>query len=124
MRKAGRRPCSAANRMSEWLLFVLLVAATFRLTRLVVKDDFPPIDWARRKIRYARPVVSTIDSDGIDRGRNRWWWLGELVSCHWCASAYIAAGTVGLTLVWASLPLPVLWWLAVWAGAALTADKT
>jgi hypothetical protein len=112
--------------MSPWLLFVLLVAGTYRLTRLVVKDDFPPIAWARDKIQRARSRVYM--GRGSEHGEPnhelyRYWWLGELVSCHWCASAYIAAGTVGLTLIWVWLPLPILWWLAVWAGAAVLADK-
>jgi hypothetical protein len=114
--------------MNDWLILVLLIAGTYRLTRLVVKDDFPPIQWARDKIRNTRPAVYTgpfVDPmmDPERAANYRWWWLGELVSCHWCASAYIAAGTVGFTLIWVWLPLPVLWWLAVWAGAAVIADR-
>lgn len=108
--------------MSYGLLLILMVLAAFRLTRLIVEDDFPPIAWMREYVREARPHVrKEIDADG--KYEYRWWWLGELVSCHWCASAYVAAGVVGLSTVVVSVPLPVLWWLAVWAGAALIADK-
>lgn len=36
--------------MSAWLLLVLLSTATYRLTRLVVTDDFPPILWMRDRL--------------------------------------------------------------------------
>ncbi len=36
--------------MSDWLLIVVLSIATYRLTRLVVKDDFPPVLWFRDRL--------------------------------------------------------------------------
>ncbi len=86
-----------------WFLFVLLSLATFRATRLVVHDDFPPIRWARDRI--TRPE-----------------WLHDLVTCHWCASAYISgAGVLGsMWLLPHGCPLPVFMWFATWSvGAAL-----
>jgi Protein of unknown function (DUF1360) len=109
-----------------WLLFMLMSAATFRLTRLVTRDDFPPIAWARTKIQKARPIVRTrppVAFDPQDHGEWRWWWLGELVSCHWCVSAYLSAGVVGLSLIVTPVPAPVLWWLAVWGAAAVLTDR-
>lgn len=117
--------------MSPWLTFVLLVLASFRLTRLVVKDDFPPIAWLRERIRYARPIVWTRPpqtggiavGDPADPGEWRYWWLGELVSCHWCTSAYVSAGAVLCTDLVTGLPMPVLWALGVWGAAAVLADR-
>jgi hypothetical protein len=33
--------------MPVWLLAMLMSVATYRLTRLIVKDDFPPVLWLR-----------------------------------------------------------------------------
>lgn len=45
--------------MPTWLLTVLLSLATYRLTRLVVKDDFPPVLWLRdRMVGGWRPLTS------------------------------------------------------------------
>lgn len=104
--------------MSLWLLLIVLSFATFRLTRLVTRDDFPPIFWARTRIQRARPLIVKKPASG--EAYQDFWWLGELVSCPWCASAYISAGLVVTTWLWRGLPLPLFCWLAVWgAGAAL-----
>lgn len=107
--------------MQLWLLLIVLSLATFRLTRLVVRDDFPPIQWTRNKIIDFRPdhVVKGRDGGGDYKEH---WWLGELVSCHWCSSGWISLVLVGAT--WfirdEGLPIPVIIWFAVWgAGAAL-----
>lgn len=92
-----------------WLL-LLLTLATYRGTRLVVDDTFPPVAWVRTHVT------------GDEYGRDRWrfvpMWVGDLVSCSWCASVWVAAGVVGLTTLWTSVPLPLLTWAAVAAGAA------
>jgi hypothetical protein len=44
--------------MPVWLLVLLLSVATYRLTRLVVKDDFPPVLWLRdRMVSGWRPLT-------------------------------------------------------------------
>jgi hypothetical protein len=113
--------------VSLWLQFILLSLATFRLTRLVTTDDFPPIFYARRWIqtrRYAQlreparvRIAGTNDSFGEEPYAD-YWWLGELVSCIWCASAYISGVLVLITWLMHGLPLPLLWWFAVWGAGA------
>jgi hypothetical protein len=111
--------------MPAWLTFVLLSLASFRGTRLIVRDDFPPIAWARKKIVQSRQPVPTYDLYGERTPGlgHRWWWAGELVTCHWCASAYVSALAVALTDIVGSLPLPVLWAFAVWGAAAVLCDR-
>lgn len=126
--------------MPSWLLLLVLSLGTFRLTRLVTRDDFPPIAWLRLHLQAARPPVDTYHmgvhrvhyDDGTGLGElksgkvwdgHRWWWLGELVSCHWCCSAYISAGLVGLTVIFTSVPVPVFTWLAVWGAGAILVDR-
>lgn len=108
--------------MSLWLLLVVLALATFRLTRLITRDDFPPILWARTRIQRARPTVTKSATLGHEAYVD-YWWLGELVSCPWCASAYVSGGVVAATWYLHGLPLPVFCWLAVWGAGAYVADR-
>lgn len=92
-----------------WLL-LLTTLTTYRLTRLVVDDTFPPVKWVRDRLT------------GDDYGRGRWrWvptWVGELVGCSWCASVWVAAGVTLAVDLTVGLPLPWLTWAAAAAGAA------
>lgn len=133
--------------MSVFLVPVLMVLASYRLTRFVVKDDFPPMlglrdrlaggwrpltepEWAQLR---AQPLGTpkpwpVQDIDGTEnRYVHRWsWvpgWLAELISCPWCVSAYVSGAVVTGTWWYAGLPVPVLMWLAVWAGAALLTSR-
>lgn len=36
--------------MTYWLLLVVMSIATYRLTRLITKDDFPPVLWLRDRL--------------------------------------------------------------------------
>lgn len=116
--------------MNPWLFLVLLPAmalTTYRLTRLVVKDDFPPVLWLRdRLVGGWRPLTSrelekypdapkyadrnarhgmlgaltVIDGD-VNRyvQRARWvpHWLADLLSCPFCASGWIGMVVVAAT---------------------------
>ena len=119
--------------MSLALVLVVLSLATFRLTRLITRDDFPPIFYARRWIQTRRPAVSRRPAQVRVRDTGElygaspyadYWWLGELVSCPWCASAYVAGGLVTVTWWMHGMPLPVFCWLAVWGAAAALAHWT
>lgn len=50
-------------------------------------------------------------------------WLAELITCPWCASAYVSGALVAVTDVVYGLPVPWLVGPAVWAGAALLASR-
>lgn len=119
--------------MSLWMLVALMSLATYRITRLVTADTFPPILWVRDRVaggwRQAEEHETPVEViDGVPSVYNKrasWspYWLGELMTCPWCASAYVATGVVGS--VWAidGLPLPVLLWLSVWGIGALIASQ-
>jgi hypothetical protein len=77
-----------------------MALSTWRLSRLVTEDDFPPVRWLRERI--------------VGRGPE---WLGDLVTCPWCASAWLAAGVVAATDAFVSVPRPLL---AFGAVAALS----
>lgn len=71
--------------MASWLDFVLLIFASFRLTRLMVYDKITEF--------VRRPFHSTIEESMPDgttetyieiKGTGLRNWIGELLSCHWC----------------------------------------
>lgn len=136
--------------MNPWLFLVLLPAmalTTYRLTRLVVKDDFPPALWVRdRLVGGWRPLSSKesaqVRSAGlppmgwmtttIDDVDHRWverkaWvphWLADLLSCPFCASGWI--GMVVVAATWfapAGLSVPVLCWFSAWAIGGIVAAQ-
>lgn len=135
-----------------WLLLVVMSLATYRLTRFVVEDTFPPVLWLRDRLAGGwRPLTDAehevvrgqagtpeetkailkggmADVDGVaSRYVKRWgwspWWLADLLSCPWCASGWVAAAVTAGTWWWVGLPVPVLVWLAVWAVGALIASQ-
>lgn len=129
--------------MDLWLLLIVMALATYRLTRLLVEDDFPPVLWARDRLaggwrpltakEEAAPVAvpwrnQTEEHDGVmERYVVRWrWvpqWLAELISCPWCASGWVALAVTAGTWALVGLPVPVLVWAAVWALGALLAAQ-
>jgi hypothetical protein len=124
-------------------VFACLVLTAYRVTRLVTKDDFPPILWLRDRLvggwrpltekEYREPVQGRAwrAVDGEDGTRLRWverkaWvphWLAELLGCPWCVSAYISGALVLVTDLTYGLPVPWLIGPAVWALTALLASR-
>jgi hypothetical protein len=91
-------------------VIILICLATFRITRFIAEDAFPPIaavrDWVERRT-------------GAD---SSWTYL---IGCPWCVSPYVAAGVV---LVVAStrrggVPMPGLVITAASAVTGLTATN-
>jgi hypothetical protein len=134
----------------ELVLWALLSACSYRLTRLIIRDTFPPVLWIRDRLaggwrkltdaewRYVRghgkdnafdllkgerPAFQVTEVDGET---NRWverakWspdWLAELITCPWCASAYVSGALVGITDCVIGIQWPWLMGISVWAVAA------
>ena len=91
--------------MNHWLLLVLLCLFVWRVTRLVTTDTMPLVAWPRETIvLYLHPEYA--DDDAKERyikkhgglGPNRWGALGDslayLITCDWCASAWVSAVTM------------------------------
>lgn len=115
----------------DWSWLVLLVVAglaTFRITRLVVKDDFPLVAVPRRWVIGEQ--VYDHDTETWSQPKHvgtRYYWFGELISCHWCASGWVSLGiTLALALFTprdaAFVDWIVFWW-ATWAVGAVIADR-
>jgi hypothetical protein len=94
----------------NWLLWIGLVVVIVRGTRLIVKDEFPPV-------RYLRDwVINTFGAFDVDDklvGGRRWGKLGYslayVFTCQWCMSFWVGLLVWGIAaaLGW-SVPLPVV----------------
>jgi hypothetical protein len=126
-------------------VFACMVLTAYRITRLIVRDTFPPVLWLRDRLAGGwRPLTekewAQASSGGLDAFRptqaikgveNRYvrrvpwspYWLAELLSCPWCASAYVSGALTALTDITYGLPVPWLVGPAVWAGASLLASR-
>lgn len=129
--------------MNAFLLLGLMSLAVYRLTRLVVRDTFPPVLWVRDRVAGGwRPLTESERSGPgklvpephwtkIDGVLNRYvrrasWsphWLAELLTCPWCASGWITGIVVLATDMTTGVPAPVLTGLSAWALGALLAAR-
>jgi len=79
--------------------FVVGTLAVTRITRLIVDDDYPPVQWATN--HFTRRVPE------------RW---GVLVECPWCVAPYVTV--VDLAWAW-STDLHWTWWFGnTWAAVS------
>lgn len=128
--------------MNLYVLLALLPLASYRITRLITKDSFPPVQWIRDRVAGGwRPLAGNEQPTDFEARnlmyqdgenlvyivRRSWspYWLAELMSCPWCASGWVALA--------ATVPLPAAgligWWYllviwpAVWAIAAVLASR-
>lgn len=83
-------------------LLILISLTTYRITRLVAADAFPAI---------AVPREWVVNKLGEDH------WFSYLLTCMWCCSMYVAAGTVALFDHYVSVPMP---YAMVFAASAAT----
>lgn len=117
----------------SWTWLVLLIytgLSTYRLTRLVVEDDFPLVAVPRRWVvgepgHWNAEQTEWIPAENLHEGR--WfYWFGELITCPWCASGWISLGLVALVAASPSQGTAVEWlllWFATWAVGSTLAAK-
>lgn len=110
-------------------IYLLIWLVTFRVTRLIIEDTFPPIgvprtwllnwwvpdqEWAKRH-PHTQPHWGAL-------GRS----LRYLFGCPWCMSVWVGAGVVWIFTLFVSVPLPYAAWItasAVTGLIATTEDK-
>jgi hypothetical protein len=104
------------------MIVVLVLVTIWRVTRLFVIDEFPPIRAARM---WWIQTFAEIQPDGSLGADRRWGWFGHalayLWTCMWCMSVWVGLGVVGVATVWVSIPGP---WLVIAAGSALSGVMT
>jgi hypothetical protein len=100
-----------------WLVLLVVAGlATFRLTRLIVTDDFPLVAVPRRWVT-GEPYWVEAEQKWHYPSENGSWprhWLGELVSCPWCASGWVSLGLVVAVAWWTPRDAPLVDWLLLW----------
>ena len=108
----------------EWIDLVILVLASYRLTRLIVFDEITsfirsPFLTVSYKENDAGQLIESVEFKG-DGFRN---WVGRLLSCYWCVGIW---SSLGVVLLYIYLPsfFPLLLILAVAGAAAFIQSKT
>jgi uncharacterized protein involved in cysteine biosynthesis len=104
--------------MENWLDLCLLVFASFRLTRLMVYDTITEF----LRAPFHDTVEETMEDGSTEtyieiKGEGMRFWVGELLSCHWCAGIWSAAFLYSGYAIIPQLSMPVITVLAI-AGIA------
>lgn len=90
----------------EWVAAVLVgVISVARTARLLIHDEFPPVEWLRAHFVALFPADS------------KW---SKVAECQFCLTPYLAAGMFG----WAWLSDTNTWWWVIngiWAGSYVAA---
>lgn len=133
------------------VVLVLLCLTAYRATRLIVRDTFPPVLWLRDRLAggWRAPTQAEVDlyagASSVERKRlalrwgydpeaeepqrfvvrHRWspYWLAELITCPWCASAYVSGALTATVDITYGIPVPWLVGPAVWAVSSLLASR-
>jgi hypothetical protein len=101
--------------MLNWLILTIVLGlVVYRVTRFVILDEL--IDTPRDAVM-----------NWLMTRRRRWGpYMVKLIGCPWCASVWISAGAVALTMLLTNheIIMPVWLWLAVAAVAVLVYQVT
>jgi hypothetical protein len=87
--------------INGWIDLLLLILASFRLTRLVVFDKIT--SFIRKPFHEE---IEEVDSDGNSetfieiKGNGLRYWVGELLSCYWCTGIWSTAVLLALLFIW------------------------
>ena len=108
----------------NWLLWIGIVVATMRTTRLLVKDEWPPAKRLRDAVTETFGAYSPSgEADGswhLVSGK-RWGIIGYSLAyiwtCPWCMSPWVAAALSWIA-VWLGFSVPLPWLLIAVASQA------
>lgn len=101
-----------------WLELLIIVLASFRLTRLLVYDQItqyiraPFFNEVEELDEAGHTEIYLVPKDKGIRG-----FLGQLLSCHWCTGIWSSIFLCSLFFVYHQIAIPILLVLAV-AGLA------
>lgn len=91
------------------MLAVVLVALTsYRITRLLARDEFPPIKLGRTRIAERFGAES---------------WQAYLSTCTWCTGVWVSGAVTAATWATVGVALPPLTWGAAAATTGWLASK-
>jgi hypothetical protein len=104
--------------MISWINLFILIFASFRLTRLIVYDTIT--EFLRRPFHR---TIEEISQDGKTetfieiKGKGIRYWIGELLSCHWCTGFWCTVVIYFSYIYWPAYASPIITILAI-AGCA------
>jgi uncharacterized protein involved in cysteine biosynthesis len=109
--------------MGNWLDLCLLVFASFRLTRLIVYDTITEF----LRAPFHETVVESLEDGSTEtyieiKGSGIRYWIGELLSCHWCTGIWSAGFLYAGYAMLPVLSMPVITVLAIAGIAAVIQD--
>lgn len=96
--------------MNPIFTFILLALTSYRLTRLLVVDKFPPILAVRERL-------TGNDEYGVEKWPWVPFWLEYLAGCYWCVSVWVSGAVTLLAALTLDVPYPLL----IWGGCAAVA---
>lgn len=102
-----------------WIELIILVLASFRITRLLVYDTIT--EWMRRPFHKEIEQVNEEGETEIfieAKGRGLQKFIGELLSCHWCTGVWVSALVYG-TFLYVPVLIPLWIVFAISGGAAI-----
>lgn len=116
--------------MPVWFLYLLITLVTYRITRLVIKDTFPPVGVPREHlINWWDPDDEWIAERAGPESLPQPHWgavgrsLRYLFTCPWCMSPWIGVIVVYVFTLFVSVPLPVVAVIVAAAGTGLIATN-
>jgi hypothetical protein len=122
--QTGRKISTCYRRhVPAWFVYILICLVTFRVTRLIIEDTFPPIGVPREWIlNWWDPDQQDVRYVGLT---GHWGALGRslryLFSCPWCMSVWVGAVVVYVFTFFVSVPLPFAAWIVSSAITGLIA---
>jgi hypothetical protein len=107
-----------AIKMLNWLHLIILIFASFRLTRLIVYDTIT--EFLRQP--FHKTVQETLPDGKTEtyieiKGTGVRYWIGELLSCHWCTGFWCTVLLYSSYLIWPVYMFHIITILAI-AGCA------
>ena len=113
--------------MTPGLLVLLILLTTYRTTRLIIEDTFPPIGVPREKfLNWLKPTDQRVIAEGDVFPKGHLGALGRslhyLFTCPWCMSVWVGAGIIWGVMQYVSVPMPILVWAASSAVTGLLAN--
>jgi hypothetical protein len=104
--------------MPNWFDFIVLIFASFRLTRLIVYDTIT--EFLRRPFHLTVEEISPngkIETYIKIKGTGIIYWVGEMLSCHWCTGFWCTIFIYMSYVWWPLYANPIISILAI-AGVA------
>ncbi|MFB9759824.1 DUF1360 domain-containing protein [Ectobacillus funiculus] len=107
----------------EWIDFVILILASFRLTRLIVFDEITAFIRAPFFAVTVKEGLSGQMEQVIEiKGKGLRYFIGSLLSCYWCVGFWCSL-TVVIVYFCYPVTFPVFLVLAVAGAAAVIESK-